>query len=74
VIDGLEKDKQELARQVEAGKDALLLLEKIQKGKVKIDEGIALNIASIRNSTIPRRTVLIRNGLLQTVYSSSIAK
>ena len=68
VISELENDKAELARQVEAGKQALQLLNDIQKGKGRINAQTQSQISSVRSAAIPRRAVLIRNGgLLQAL-------
>ena len=73
VIDALEADKAELARQVEAGKKAVTLLDDIQKGKGKINAQVQAQLSSIRGNAIPRRTVLIRAGVLPPVYSANPA-
>lgn len=69
VIDGLEKDKAELSRQVAEGVKAQTLLNDISKGKVEIDNATFKQISSIRAASIPRRAVLIRGGMpLQTMH------
>lgn len=62
VIDDLRNEKAELARQVEAGNQALALLNDIQKGKVRINAQVQSQISSVRSAAIPRNSVLIRNG------------
>ena len=74
VIDDLEADKAELARQVEAGKKAVTLLDDIQKGKGKINAQVQAQLSSIHSSAIPRRAVLIRaGGMLPPVYPANPA-
>jgi len=64
VIDGLEKDKVELSRQLEAGKRAITLLSNIQKSKEVINDATFKNISTIKSNAIPRRAVIIKYGLL----------
>lgn len=64
IIDGLEKDKVELSRQLEAGKQAITLLSNIQKSKEVINDATFKNISTIRTNAVPRRTVIIKYGLL----------
>jgi hypothetical protein len=69
VIDGLEKDKIELSRQVQEGLKAAALLQTIEKGKAGIDRETFKNISTIRAAIIPRRAVLIRGGVpLQALH------
>lgn len=67
VIDALEEDKKELNRQVVALEKCAVLLEEIEKGKRGINIETFRQISSIRANAIPHRTVLIRNGVLQTM-------
>ncbi len=76
VIAGLEKDKAELARQVDNSKQAFVLLDDIQKGKVQINANVQSQISSVKSQAIPRRTVLIRGGSVlprSTVYKTNTA-
>ena len=76
VIDSLEKDKAELSRQIENGKNAIVLLDDIQKGRVKINEAVQSQISSVKSQAIPRRTVIIRGGGVlprSTVYKTNTA-
>ncbi len=76
VIDSLEKDKAELSRQVENSKNAIVLLDDIQKGKVKINEAVQTQISSVKSQAVPRRAVLIRGGSVlprSTVYKTNTA-
>jgi len=74
VIKGLEADKMELARQVDAGKAAIVLLDDIQKGRTKIDATTYKNISTIKANHIPKRTVLISGGMpLQALPASKFA-
>lgn len=74
IIKGLEADKAELARQVEAGKAAITLLDDIQKGRTKIDATTYKNISTIKANHMPKRTVLVSGGVpLQAVPTSKFA-
>lgn len=64
VIKELEADKAELARQVEVGKQALSLLHDIQFGKESSYDAVSKKIHEINQAAIPRRTVLIKSGVL----------
>lgn len=69
VIDGLEKDKTELSRQVQEGLKAAALLQTIEKGKAVVDRETFKNISTIRAAIIPRRSVLIYGGVpLQAMH------
>lgn len=61
-IKALEAERQEMARQIEAGQKALTLLDDIQKGKVRINAQVQSQISSIRRQGLPARTAIIRNG------------
>jgi len=61
-IDALQAEKTELLRQVEAGKQALTLLDDIQKGKVKINAHVQSQISTVRSAAMPRSTVIIHGG------------
>ncbi len=63
VIADLEKDKAELARQVQEAAKAQVLLNDITQGKAQINENVFKQISSIRAATLPRRTVLIVGGV-----------
>lgn len=68
-IDALEHDKQELSRQVENGKQAIVLLDNINQGKAGISHDTFKQISSIRAAAVPRRAVIIRGGMqLQPVH------
>lgn len=61
-IRALEAEKQELSRQVDAGKQALTLLNDIEKGKVRINAQVQAQISTVRAAAIPRRAVIIKPG------------
>jgi hypothetical protein len=63
VIDGLERDKTELSRQVAARDQAIALYADIEKGKVVINESVHAQISSIHATARPRRAVIIRAGV-----------
>lgn len=71
IIDGLEKDKAELSRQVDAGKQAIELLSNIQAGKERINAQTFKNISTIRATAIPKRAVIVHGGLLPTVPATN---
>jgi hypothetical protein len=63
VINGLEQDKIELARQVANGTAAINLLDDINKGKAAINAHVFTQISTLRATAVPRRTVIIHGGL-----------
>jgi hypothetical protein len=63
VIDGLEEDKAELSRQVTQYKELQAFQDKINKNNKRIDNATFTNISTIKASTIPKRTVIIRGGV-----------
>ena len=63
IIDGLEKDKTELSRQIAARDKAIALYADIEKGKVVINESVHAQISSIHATARPRRSIIIRSGV-----------
>jgi len=62
VIDGLEKDKAELARIIEAKDKEITLYKDIEQGKAVINESVFRQISTLRATARPRRTVIIKSG------------
>jgi hypothetical protein len=64
VIKELEADKTELARIIEAKDKEITLYKDIDKGKVVIDAKTQGQISSIRAVARPRKSIIIRAGVL----------